>query len=87
MWGVRTGWRVEKFRAVVSDTAEVPLVDKRNRQDGDSGAPNTAEVPLACKRNRQDGVSGATFQTTPVMKLLNTRRVRGQRYYLSNNTR
>jgi hypothetical protein len=32
---------------------------------------------LQGKRNRQDGDSGATFQTTPVMKLLNTLRVGG----------
>ncbi|MDR1216718.1 MAG: hypothetical protein LBK25_08550 [Treponema sp.] len=34
------------------------------------------------ERNRQDGVSGTTFQTTTRVKSSNTRRVRGQRYYL-----
>jgi hypothetical protein len=44
------------------------------------------QVPLVYKRNRQDGDSGTTFRIMPVGKLSDTRRVRGQRRFLSDNT-
>jgi hypothetical protein len=33
------------------------------------------QAPLVYKRSRQDGVSGDPFQTAPIVKYLNTRRV------------
>ncbi|MDR1216595.1 MAG: hypothetical protein LBK25_07935 [Treponema sp.] len=43
--------------------------------------PNNAQAPLVYKRSRQDWDSGAPFLTIPVVKYLNTPRVRGQRTF------
>ncbi|MDR1216247.1 MAG: hypothetical protein LBK25_06170 [Treponema sp.] len=65
----------------VSDIEQVPLVYKRNRQDGVSGTPfgqqpvRSRPTPEGCKRNRQVGVSGSPFRTITIVKYLNSLRL------------